>query len=73
MQAVIGKYGVKPTIDYSRGRSVHAHEALRIHLHKLCAYELYLCHRGLEETNKLLKGFMRYGCQKRNSTKVIRL
>ena len=45
-------------IDYSRGTSAHAHEALPIHLHKLCAYKLYLCHRGVEETNNLSKGFM---------------
>ena len=45
-------------IDYSHGTSAHAHKALRIHLHKLWAYKLYLCLRGVEETNKLSKGFM---------------
>ena len=48
------------TIDYSHGTSAHAHEALLIHLHKLCAYQLYLCHCGVAETNKLSKEFKKF-------------
>ena len=60
------------TIDYSRGTSAHAHEALRIHLHKLCTYKLYLCHHGVEETNNFER-VHGIECQKRNSAKVIQL
>ena len=36
----VGKSLIQTVIDYSHGTSAHAHEALRIHLHNLCAYKL---------------------------------